>query len=482
MAGERVLIVDDEESIQSLLVQVCEGAGYLCSSVGTVTGACEILAETYYNVCIVDLRLPDGNGMDVLRTAKQVHPDSEVVVLTGHADVYTAIESLRLGAYDYLQKPVFDLQVIVTTIAHALERQQMAKRNAQLLSDLQVANSELDRRRRQQLHYISHIGHALAGALRSREVVQVLIRAMLNSIDCEGVGVLLLHRNGGDSPWAMVGGPTRMGPDLRRGLLEAMLGHLSEEYRPHPDAVVLEELPGQDAAELDEVPWGRMEFSLLAVRDDMEGVVVMAGHRNEPFGEEALGFFGILAAQGSAALANAHLFALAREQATRDSLTGLFNRRHFFELLEIETIRAERYNQELAVLMLDMDRAHGLKVINDSFGHAAGDEVLRTIARCLEAGVRRHDAVARYGGDEFIILAPQTGHQEALMLATRLCERIEGLPLKVADRETYLTVSIGAAVFEPGRDESASSVVDRADRASYIAKERGGNQAYLLEQ
>ncbi|MHB0856215.1 MAG: diguanylate cyclase [Anaerolineae bacterium] len=481
MAGERVLIVDDEESIQSLLMQVCEGAGYDCAGASTVTAACEILAHEFFHVCIVDLRLPDGNGMEVLRAAKERHPGSEVIVLTGHADVHTAIESLRLGAYDYLQKPVFDLQGLVTAIAHALERQQMATRNAQLLQDLQVANSELERRRRQQLHYISQIGHALAGALRSREVAQVLIRAMLNSIDCDGVGMLLLHRNGGDTPWAMVGGPKRMASEVRWGLLTAMLDHLSPENRPQLDAVVLEELPGQEGTELDEAGWRRIEYSLLAVRDDVEGLVVMASHRDELFGEEAMGFFGILAAQGSAALSNAHLFALAREQATRDSLTGLFNRRHFYELLEIETIRAERYNQELAVLMLDLDRVRGLKAINDSFGHAAGDEVLRTIARCLEEGVRRHDAVARYGGDEFIILAPQTGHQEALMLATRLCERIACLPLQVADQETYLTVSIGAAVFEPGREESAASVVDRADRATYIAKERGGNQAYLLE-
>jgi len=116
--------------------------------------------------------------------------------------------------------------------------------------------------------------------------------------------------------------------------------------------------------------------------------------------------------------------------ATRDSLTGLCNHGHFFELLELEINRCNRYGHDLAVIMLDIDKNHGLKHVNDTYGHQAGDDLLRQLAMILQLAVRGADVVARYGGDEFVILAPQIG-QEGLALGRRLCETL---------RETSFTV------------------------------------------
>jgi len=226
--------------------------------------------------------------------------------------------------------------------------------------------------------------------------------------------------------------------------------------------------------------WRRFESRTLSVRDELEGIAILASHDDAPFGEEALGFFEILVTQASTALTNARLFVRANELATRDGLTGLYNHRHYFELLEAEISRAERHGQELAVVMLDIDRGTGLKRINDTLGHQAGDQALCAIASFLQEHVRRADVVARYGGDEFIILAPQTGQQEASVLAHRICEQLSETPLVVSGQAMRVTVSVGVAVFQPGAGENASTVVSRADRGLYLAKEQGGNRVCIV--
>ena len=198
MAGERILIVDDEESIRTFLQKVCAREHYQVSTAADLRSAQESLADGPYNLVILDLSLPDGSGLEVLRQAKAVHPESEVIILTGYGDLGSAVESLRLGAYDYLQKPVFDLQLILRSVSRALERQRLTRHNAQLVWDLQAANAEVEHRRRQQLLNISYIGQALSGALRAEQVAELLIRALLNLTACDGIGVLLLHRDGRD--------------------------------------------------------------------------------------------------------------------------------------------------------------------------------------------------------------------------------------------------------------------------------------------
>ena len=482
MADERILIVDDEADILELLERVCQGAGYQVLTAVNGAGARHILEQGFVHACVVDLRLPDAEGIEIMRHAKQLYPDCEVIILTAHGDLETSIEALRLGAYDYLQKPLIDLQLVPVVVSRALERQALARHNAQLLKDLQAANSELELRRRQQLQYISYLGHALSGALSSRDVVQVLVQTALESTNCEGAGVLLLRSNGLEQPWALTAARKNLSLRARDALVQAMMAHLPPGTSIDPAALQVQELPISDAVAVDDEPWRLFVFGLLTAREEFDGLAVVASHSEQPFAEEALRLFEILVTQGSVALANARLFARTNELATRDGLTGVYNHRHFFELLEAEISRAERHGLELAVVMLDIDSgpAAGLKAINDTYGHQAGDAALRTVARCLQESVRRADVVARYGGDEFIILAPQTGKEKALGLANRLCRLLRETPYNVAGYEAHLTMSMGAAVFQPGRGDNANTVVNRADRGVYLAKERGGDQACMV--
>jgi diguanylate cyclase (GGDEF)-like protein len=158
-----------------------------------------------------------------------------------------------------------------------------------------------------------------------------------------------------------------------------------------------------------------------------------------------------------------------RTQAITDSLTGLYNRRHLEHLLEVETKRAQRYGRPLAVLVVDLDQ---FKHVNDRFGHAAGDRVLRAVADAFRAGVRDTDIVARYGGDEFVLVLPETGTRGARDLADRLAQRVRTI---AGDLELPMKIgfSVGISVALKRYDR----LLERADRRMYLHKERGAGRA-----
>jgi diguanylate cyclase (GGDEF)-like protein/PAS domain S-box-containing protein len=159
-----------------------------------------------------------------------------------------------------------------------------------------------------------------------------------------------------------------------------------------------------------------------------------------------------------------------QELATIDELTGLNNRRQFFMLAEHEWGRAKRYRTPLAAVMMDVDH---FKKINDTHGHAAGDEVLRAIARCCLENLRELDVVGRYGGEEFAILLVDTGALEAREIADRIRACIADTPVQTMRGLLEVTVSMGVA--ETGHVSNLTALLDRADAALYVAKDSGRN-------
>jgi diguanylate cyclase len=172
------------------------------------------------------------------------------------------------------------------------------------------------------------------------------------------------------------------------------------------------------------------------------------------------------------------LQAMLREQALRDPLTALFNRRHLEDAVEREFARARRNGEPLAIIMVDIDR---FKAINDRFGHACGDAVIRRVAQLLVGGVRRSDIACRYGGEEFLLLLPGAPGARAVELAEVICRAARDLHHDCDGRSIGpVTVSCGIGLF-PDHGTSAELVMRAADRALYGAKEQGRDRVVLAE-
>lgn len=166
------------------------------------------------------------------------------------------------------------------------------------------------------------------------------------------------------------------------------------------------------------------------------------------------------------------------ELSNTDGLTKVTNRRRFMELFDLEFARAKRYKTELAYVMVDVDH---FKQVNDVHGHQVGDTALVTVAAILREDLRKHDAVGRYGGEEFALLLPQTGLEGAKVVAERYRKRIADAELPVGEQRLRITVSMGIAVFPASGVEDADDLVRLADHALYEAKHAGRNRVIAAE-
>jgi diguanylate cyclase (GGDEF)-like protein len=185
------------------------------------------------------------------------------------------------------------------------------------------------------------------------------------------------------------------------------------------------------------------------------------------------------------ALERSRLLKEIRELAVRDALTGLFNRRELHRFLEYEIIKSKRYNHAFSLILMDIDH---FKEINDRYGHRVGDEILQQVAQVLLNQTRGCDLPARYGGDEFIIVLPETPVAQGWIGAERIRKVIESVVFQISDENGELerieiTMSVGLAGY-PGHSEVGELLIDMADQALYVAKRNGCNQvvSYNAEQ
>jgi diguanylate cyclase (GGDEF)-like protein len=186
----------------------------------------------------------------------------------------------------------------------------------------------------------------------------------------------------------------------------------------------------------------------------------------------AVGMLGIQRLFGDLKTQQAKLDVLART----DALTGLPNRRETMERLQGELQRSRRSGRPVAVLMFDIDH---FKQVNDTWGHAAGDLILRAVAETAQASLRRIDSCGRIGGEEFLVLLPETDHVEAQGTAERLRVAIADCRVQSADRNLHVTVSIGVAIHLSDTEQSVEDLLQRADKALYAAKAGGRDRVAI---
>ena len=172
------------------------------------------------------------------------------------------------------------------------------------------------------------------------------------------------------------------------------------------------------------------------------------------------------------------LFQETRRLSITDGLTGLYNSRHFYENLDLEIARTKRYGNSFSLILVDID---DFKKLNDTYGHQAGDEVLQEIAHILRSVSRETDIVARFGGEEFIIILPNTSEEEAVALAGRLIKAVQQTWIAInATEKVNITVSGGLASY-PQNASSAKALINAADNAMYAAKAAGKNTVICFQ-
>jgi diguanylate cyclase (GGDEF)-like protein len=215
----------------------------------------------------------------------------------------------------------------------------------------------------------------------------------------------------------------------------------------------------------------------LTVEGEILGCISLNSDQSNAFDAQDLQFLSVIGYQMAATLKHFQRLSSFKNIAIYDTLTGLFNRRHFEERLGVEAQKSFYGRTPLSLVMVDIDL---FKKVNDTFGHTEGDQVLCKISSLLKTSVRKKDTVARYGGEEFILILPETGLGEASMIAERIRKLVESTPFEIAKARINLTVSIGISNFPSHRAKSKEELVKMADQALYDAKRGGRNKVCIF--
>ena len=466
-----VLIVDDDEALIGLLVTVLSSEGYRVSRAGRSDRLLDRLEWDRPDLVILDLNFAGADAIATLQAlrAHPAHRDLPVLALAkdGHGD--GATQALGLGASDFVAKPI--------VASELLARIRTQLRTGRVISEARAAARTGTK--------LAEIMGEIASLSSPAEIYQVLVRRLAEGLRISRCSIVLDDGNG-ETATVVAAAES---PSLR---------HLTVELKRYPELAgpfltkepLLIPNAGADALFSDIRERCRIEGQVVPTTSTVVIPFTIQGQRaavlylrtmgaDEWLATEDLNFTRQVVQAASPVIDRAQDFEETirrREEMQRladtDPLTGLFNRRAFRERLEPALERAKSLGGVLSCLMLDLDH---FKQLNDTYGHEQGDQVLVQVADLLRREQRAVDVVARLGGEEFVMLLPETWLRGARIYAERILRRVGEASFGMAANPVGITVSIGIASYPDERVSDPSSLLRLADTNLLRAKADGRN-------
>ena len=451
----RVVWVDDDRLQREMALDALDDLARV-EACASSEEALEALAREPAALVFSDLTMPGASGIELLKQVRRRHAGTDFVLVTANASVGSAVEALRMGAADYLTKPIQwdELRLVLERI---LVRRSLVEENARLRDSLAVVEA----------------CRVLASCLEAGDVHAVALDLALRVTSRER-GLAVFRRASLGDGLELRGYREDEASRIRRVLGQqkpidpAAFDHIQLLDRGPVLETLREAGLGDGRVLAVPIPGDAAECGLLVVPE--------AG---APFPADIRERCGVVAAHATVALRNAERYERAKERAFVDDVTEVYNARYLLEAIDREVRRADRYGTELSLLFLDLDR---FKLVNDRHGHLVGSQMLRQLSRVLLDCIRQVDTLARYGGDEFTIVLPDTGHEAARNVAERIRQLVEATDFEARRGETmHVTCSIGFATF-PLHGSDRATLLDAADKAMYRAKSEGRNQVCSADE
>lgn len=454
---EKVLIVEDDKFFREIFSKLLEEDGYQVDVAASGHEALKKLEKEEYHVVVTDLMMEDISGLDILSRVKQLDPAIEVIMVTGHGNIETAIYALKNGARDYLIKPI-NHEEFKHAVALCMEQRRLLDENLELKSQIKLFQ----------------VSQNIANCLDLERIYSMVVDALAKEVDgSKGLGFFL-------------DGDGNLNLKVSKGVSEAIGGQLAEYLQSgcdwHKDGaeslVVLNNfIPKENTSkELS----GVKDALLFFIRSKrlLQGVVAIFNPPRKSFPAE-INYRNVnfLLDQSSLALENAIRYTTVKNLLNIDELTGLYNYRYLEIALEREIKRADRFGLNLSVIFLDIDH---LKSVNDAHGHLVGSRILKDVGTLIKRSVREVDIIIRYGGDEYTVLLVETGPAGAAIVAERIRRAIEDHTFDINESlRLRLTASLGYASY-PDDSSSKVELLEMADQAMYYGKARGKNTVFHI--
>ncbi|MTV38894.1 EAL domain-containing protein [Duganella radicis] len=436
----RLLLVDDEPRLLSSLYELLRDRDYHLVTATCGSEALAQLTKLKFDLILLDLRLPDMSGHEIMDYINAREIDGDVIVMSGDVGIEAAIGALKRGAYDYLRKP-YSREELLKTVENALQKRRLAIDNERIASKLE--NSE------KMYRYLVDSSPDIIYTLNHEgkfTFVNDRVQQLLGFTREELIGKhysVLVHDE-----------------DQERARYAFNERRVDERASRNVE-LRLKCNPGTGAGGGIERTFNNtlMTISLNAIGMHIPDHEVKT--------REFFGTYGVARDITDRKRAEE----VISYQAYHDILTDLPNRMLFKDRLGLAVIQAKRKLTELAVMFVDLDR---FKLVNDTLGHVKGDELLQQAAQRLKDCLRRGDTLARQGGDEFTIVLPELrDRQDAKAIADKFLESLQR-PFDLDGHQVHISASIGIAIY-PGDGETIDELLRHADIAMYQVKALGKN-------
>jgi diguanylate cyclase (GGDEF)-like protein len=333
------------------------------------------------------------------------------------------------------------------------------------------------RARTEELEIINRVGTAITSGLDLDHVLVMLYEQCRQVMETDSFYVALYHEDRGEIEFPLFQdqGIYRQVHPLQLSSNTGMAGCVIEEAHTIylPDSLDPNIQERYRLIRYGGLPTRSYLGVPMYLRDKVLGVISTQSTRANAYTVDQIRLLETIAAQAAIAIENARLYKQAQTAATTDDLTGLLNRRELFRRAEQELARAVRYRSHLAMVMIDFDHFKG---VNDTYGHLAGDQVLRFMTRICQENMRLVDVVGRYGGEEILVLMPETTADQALQAAERLRAQIERTTVQVDEMGISVTISAGVAELRRDSGMTLEGLIAQADMALFVAKSQGRNR------
>ena len=454
---ERILLVDDSATQALRTRWVLESAGFEVHVCENGTMALAAAAEEEPDLVLLDMYLPDLSGREVARRLKADPTLSgiPVIFLTGvFRDVADIITGLDQGADDYLRKPVEDGELVARVRASL--RAKTTQRELGRLARLLLA--------------VNQVGSQLAGILDLDGLLTAVVELMRSNFDYPHVLLYLMEDNqlvvraaAGTMAAELLATAPRVALDSDN--LAASAARTSQIMAPTESHGILHPL-------LTDVLSGAAAPVISG--GAVSGVLEIASPAAMAFAANDVLVLQTLANMLGVAAQNSRLYRRMEELAMVDDLTGLLNRRTLVARLTAEWDRCQRFKHRLGLVVVDVDH---FKEVNDSYGHHSGDRALMALAKLIQGAIRRVDSAGRLGGDEFLLILPETSQVGALEVARRMGQAGHLLLLGDDTQQSIaVTLSLGVASWPDTPATAAADLLRAADEALYRAKTAGRNR------
>ncbi len=436
----KILIVDDTSENRTLLVRILSNEGYQVQSVENGVQAVEFIQTDPPDLILLDIAMPDMDGLETCACIKadKNSCDIPVIFISALDATEDKVKAFHAGGVDYITKPFDDEEVKVRVENHLallklrLELQAANRALAERLEELDRSQRLLHEREQKLQAFVNAIPDLSFVFDEEGRFLEVLTNetSLLTAQIDDLKGNLLKNVMPQDVAEKILGAIRRTLATGKTEVIEYKATVLDGEQRWFEGRIAL----------LDKDESGHHKVVLIA-REITERV---------------------------------HLYQEVRRLAMEDPLTGCFNRRHFFTLAEQELKRCVRYQHHLSLIMLDLDH---FKNVNDRFGHPAGDLVLCSLVTLCRTQLRTVDILGRYGGEEFVILMPETNLEGGMQAAERIRREIEMMRVDALGCDCSVTASIGVTSLRMKFDQvpTVDGMLKHADEALYLAKAAGRN-------